>query len=75
MFQSLKLKVKTEISGKHFYEKATIMVIKKHVKSFICKKVYIMRLSAKIGFLEGPNGTYKQGNKLKEETNMDSVKF
>ena len=75
MFQSLKLKVKTEISEKHFYEKAIIMVIKKHVKSFICKKVYIMRLSAKIGFLEGPNGTYKQGNKLKEETNMDSVKF
>ena len=51
------------------------MVIKKHVKSFICKKVYIMRLSAKIGFLEGPNGTYKQGNKLKEETNMDRVQF
>ena len=34
-----------------------------------------MRLSANIGFLEGPNGTYKQGNKLKEETNMDRVKF
>lgn len=76
MLQSLKLQVKTETLEKHFYEKLTIVVIKKNMyKCFICQKIYITRLSAKVGFLKGPSGTYKQRNKLQEETVIDNVKF
>ena len=44
-------------------------------KCFICQKIYITRLSAKVGFLKGPSGTYKQRNKLQEETVTDNAKF
>ena len=76
MLQSLKLQIKTETLEKNFYEKLTIVVIKKNMyKCFICQKIYITRLLAKVGFLKGPSGTYKQRNKLQEETVTDNVKF
>ena len=75
MLQNLKLQVKTKTSEKHLYEKPTIMVIKKTSNfAFICRKVYITRLSAEIGFLKDPNGTYKQRDNLKEETMKNDKK-